>query len=156
MILGQNLSNLPGSTDGPGLNFLEKDSCNSTSVTKDLQSIDMFEHNFWFFELRTSNSSIFYECRIFEISNTRLSPVTVVHILILQTMHTNKRNDSAFCCLRVNVKVFQSTFSTTKKGLETAQMLVVKGVLFCCLRVNVKFFQSTFLDYWGLDTATKH
>ena len=47
MILGQNLSNLPGSTDGPGLNFLEKDSCNSTSVTKDLQSIDMFEHNFF-------------------------------------------------------------------------------------------------------------
>ena len=56
-LLGQNLSNLPGSTDGPGLNFLEKDSCNSTSVTKDLQSIDMFEHNLLIF--RTSNFEFF-------------------------------------------------------------------------------------------------
>ena len=66
MILDQNLSNLPGSTDGPGLNFLEKDSCNSTSVTKDLQSIDMFEHNFFDlsnFEFR--NFRLFFECRIF-------------------------------------------------------------------------------------------
>ena len=38
-------------------------------------------------------------------------------------MHTNKRHDSAFCSLGVKVKVFQSTFSTTKKGLDTAQML---------------------------------
>ena len=113
MILGQNLSNLPGSTDGPGLNFLEKDSCNSTSVTKDLQSIDMFEHDFCFdfsnFEIRILRYISIVE--FFEISNTRLSPVTVVHILILQTMHTNKRHDSAFCCLRVKVKFFQSTFS---------------------------------------------
>ena len=115
MILDQNLSNLPGSTDGPGLNFLEKDSCNSTSVTKDLQSIDMFEHDFFDFsnfELRILR--YFSNVEFFEISNTRLSPVTVVHILILQTMHTNKRNDSAFCCLRVKVKFFQSTFLTNK------------------------------------------
>ena len=103
-------------------------------VSTCLNTIFLF---FFIFDFQSSNSLIFFECWIFEISSTRFSPVTVVHILILQFIHTNKRQDSAFCCLRVKVKVFQKTFSTTKKKVWTLHKCRIYLFLVPCIHYRI-------------------